>query len=171
MNILLHGGGLDSTALFLRLVAQGKNFHCVHINYGHAASDMEWKNIQYQCRKYGIENLQLQDSVIRALNPQPNKLFGDQVDNYYVESRNITFITLALRQLVDVDTIYLGLDKPVSGTPLPDCSHEFMQSVQKSFNVNIAAPLIDEDKEDFCRSAYEFDSEFFDFAMTCWHPV
>jgi 7-cyano-7-deazaguanine synthase in queuosine biosynthesis len=111
MNILLHGGGLDSTALFLHLVQNNIKFSCHHIDYGQVAADLEYKHIVEQCRKYMIPLSRSYDSIIRALNTAPNMLFGDPVDNYYVESRNITLIADTIRLFDSASVIYLGLDR------------------------------------------------------------
>lgn len=170
MNVLLHGGGLDSSALFLKMIEQNVDFECFHIDYCHVAAFDEFKSINYQCNKYGIKLNQRKDYLIKALNPKPNLLFGDKVDNYYLESRNIVLLTHLL-DVEYVESIYMGIDKPVNGVPLPDCSLEFIKAAYDSFGKKIIAPFINTDKIEFCKDAYNFDEQFFDFSMTCWCPI
>lgn len=169
-HVLLHGGGLDSSSLFLHLVKNQVKFVVVHFDYGQVAYKAERAAIQRQCDKYEIRMFTIQNHTIRALNPGPNKLFDGISDKAYVESRNLALI-LHAHSKFEHAILHMGLDKPVTGVPFPDCSSDFLNAVKGDYGIEISAPFIATDKQEICESAYQFDPEFFANTMTCWTPV
>lgn len=168
--VLLHGGGLDSSAVFIELVASKQDFEVMHVNYGQIASSHELAAVTKQCEKYQVPLSTFHISTVRALNPGPNKLFDGVSDKAYIESRNLALILLAHKTFPDAE-IWLGFDKPVTGVPFPDCSIDFIKAVESDFGIRLRAPFIDIDKDQVCGAALEFDSDFYENSMTCWTPT
>lgn len=174
---LLHGGGLDSTAVFLHLIDSGIDFDCVWCDYGQVAADAEIAHIRAQCVKYGVNLSVSQTDTIRKLNKDSSCMIfsGDHNHTPIVEGRNMALIMNAV--LKGYDKIYVGIDKPASGDAWGDASKEFIQTMNDlfsmSFNhrkIEVIAPFIKIDKEDVFKKALGFDKDFFAMSMTCWTP-
>lgn len=175
---LLHGAGLDSTALFLDMIKKGIQFDCLHFDYEHVAADAERENIRDQCKKYNIPLIRQHTSTVSKLNTGLNCMLfsGDHSHTPVVEGRNMALIMEAVA--MGYDTIYVGIDKPASGKAWGDASKVFIQTMNDLFTmsfmqreVKVIAPFIDRDKEEVFKDAVAFDPEFFQMSMTCWTPV
>jgi len=173
--VLLLGGGLDSTALFLQLIKEGIDFSCVHVDYGQVAHSSEYHHCAILCHRYGVTLHNKKDIIINGLTDE-SLLLGDDTDNIEVKARNFTLI---LHALAISKTIYLGLDLPEGGkTPLFDTTSTFLQDTPKALKalcgidgVSLRAPCIFMYKEDVYREAYDFDKGFFNLSISCFTPA
>lgn len=114
MNVLLYGGGVDSTALLVYLAKQGEKFIICHANYGQKAFAGEHKSAKYFCKKYNLELVSPKLDLSFASNSSLMKnVPGDTTTNTKVELRNVIFACLAGSYIASkcTDTynkIYLG---------------------------------------------------------------
>ncbi len=174
-TVLLHGGGLDSTAVFLYLVSLGIDFDCLSVDYGHVAFKAELEAIAKQCLKYGVPLVQTENTSIKKLNGECMLFSGNPEHTPVVSGRNLLLVTTAVE--AGYKQIYLGLDKPANNAvPWPDASPEFVNRLNGTLalsfgDVNVKAPFIDVPKEEVFKNALRFDSSFFDMSMTCWTPT
>lgn len=180
-TVLLSGGGLDSTALFLYLWGNKIDFRVVHIDYGHLAFDAEAKSIIYWCAKYDMEYIPVQSDLIRDFN-QDSLLFGTGA-NPYLNGRNAIAALIGSRF---GKHIYMGLDN-VAGdtylhtsrvTGLIDANPEFLTAVNNWFKIfyfenppKVYAPFLRMSKLDSLLFAYKLDQGLFSHSMTCWTPT
>lgn len=176
--LLLHGGGFDSTSVFLWLTTAGQPFDCMAIDYGHIAADAELAAIYAQCGKYQVPLRVVNSDLIGRANAGISSLLftGNLADDPIVEGRNLLLVTEAV--LAGYSTIYLGIDKPHTGVAWPDASKDFLAALNTvlnlSFNrreIQVIAPFIDVDKTEVYRTALAQDQDFWQMAMSCWAPV
>jgi 7-cyano-7-deazaguanine synthase in queuosine biosynthesis len=173
--VLMHGGGLDSTAVFLSLVELGDKLCIVNVNYGQRAAAAEWIAVIKQAGKYNIPLLRESFSYIKDMNPQPSVMFGTSPDSPKINMRNTAMVLIGAKY---ANKIYLGLDKPwKDAAPWEDASQKFLEIMNRMLAVSIVtrkveviAPFITVPKLEVCKQAYEADREFFDLSMTCWTP-
>ncbi len=174
-------GGMDSTGLLMRLLADGFKVSCISYNYGQKhiiEIDRAINNI-----KYLISNdIEVEHEIVdlsSAMNLFHSALITDgeeipkgyyeenQMKSTVVPNRNAIFssilygyaLSISLREGIDVK-IALGVH---SGDHeiYPDCRPEFYESLAESFslgnwgseNVSLYLPYIEEDKEFILRDA------------------
>lgn len=173
-HLLLHGGGLDSTAVFLDLIAKDIPFSVLHLNYGQKAYKMERSCIVRQCVHYQVELLEKTTEHIREVNPS-SLLFGDKDASPILDSRNLVVAIIGSRY---GNNLYMGIEKPFNNAQAwPDCSQSFLDNLNNVFrlsyltrDVKVIAPFLYMDKIEVCRHAYMFDPDFFEFSESCWTP-
>jgi 7-cyano-7-deazaguanine synthase in queuosine biosynthesis len=173
--VLMHGGGLDSSVVFMWAVKHQLNFCAVHVDYGQYAAAAESEVVALQCQKYGIPYIAEKDRYLKLVNPQPSIMFGTSKENPTLNMRNTQMVFIGAKYGTN---ILLGLDLPWNNAKSwPDASLEFMFLMNKllkaSFitrEVTVSAPYIRMSKITACKEAYQFDHEFFGLTMTCWSP-
>lgn len=180
MNVLLHGGGLDSTAVLLDLVNRKIIFDVLHINYGQKACESERRAVKKQCKTYNLNFRAWTNSSIssRCVNPgrDNSQLFTGNLDHDpIVEARNMFFIMDAI--ILGYSNIYVGIDKPATGKPWPDASHEFVTCTNALLKMSflqvpkqVIAPFLNTDKITVFEQALARDPQFFSMSATCWTP-
>lgn len=174
---LLHGAGLDSTAVALYLLKHEVNFDAIHFDYGQIASKFEWETIKRQAEKLKFSAYQESASNLLSVNDVRNsQLFsGNHSHEPIVEGRNLYFIMSAV--FLGYKDIYIGIDKPATGNAWPDASENFILNVNnvlqfsflKSY-VKVIAPFINIDKQQVFKESKKLWANFFDGSMTCWTP-
>ncbi|MBK64052.1 MAG: peptide-methionine (R)-S-oxide reductase [Euryarchaeota archaeon] len=179
--VMAFSGGMDSTGLLMRLLADGFKVSCISYNYGQKhiiEIDRAINNI-----KYLISNdIEVEHEIVdlsSAMNLFHSALITDgeeipkgyyeenQMKSTVVPNRNAIFssilygyaLSISLREGIDVK-IALGVH---SGDHeiYPDCRPEFYESLAESFslgnwgseNVSLYLPYIEEDKEFILRDA------------------
>lgn len=120
MPILLHGGGIDSTACLILLVKAGIRFSVVHFDYGQASLRGEEAAIRAQCRAYGLPFYQLK--APRAEMARDGAL--------EVKGRNAMLISAAH---TIADDVYVGF---TSECLYPDSSIAFIEAYQAMLRVH-----------------------------------
>ena len=172
-SVLLHGGGLDSAAVMLKLRSLSISFDILHFDYGQVACKEERLAI---LRQTTSEKMITLDLPLSHLNKNSQLFTGNRDHNPIVEGRNILFIMEAAR--LGYSEIYVGLDKPASGVAWPDASKAFLDCTNNILSmsflqnkVTVTAPFIYEDKQGVFDWALSVNPKFFETAFTCWTPV
>ena len=179
--VMAFSGGMDSTGLLMRLLADGFKVSCVTYNYGQRhiiEIDRAINNIKYLMNN-GIEVEHKIVDISSAMSLFHSSLISGgeaipeghyeekQMKSTVVPNRNAIFssilygyaISIAMREETEVK-IALGVH---SGDHMiyPDCRPEFYESLEKSFslgnwgsdNVTLYLPYIEKDKEFILRDA------------------
>lgn len=186
-TVLLHGGGMDSSAVFLYLrqaLVRGviKDFDVLHIDFEHLASSAEKQAIHQQLRMWLSPSHRPYVRFRRFMGTVPEQAYktqlftGNHKDSAIIDGRNLNCVLQAAN--AGYQTIYMGLDKPATGHAWPDASQEFIDSINKVLGLSyltspckVIAPFIQVPKLSVYREALKQQKDFFDLSMTCWTPA
>lgn len=176
-NVLLFGGGLDSTALLLELVARKINFTLVHVYYNQKAYKNEHESAKYWCEKYSIPLIRLDAdfgfSTATILN-------GSQIgtkETNKLELRNLVFISMAasyIASVADVGTIYLGFHEEPPASGFQDAKTHYLRGMEETINlattanVFISTPFSNLSRQEILAIAIKRDAEIVTHSYTCY---
>lgn len=170
--LLLFSGGLDSTTLLALLVAQGYEVRTLFFNYGQPARRAEHAAAEHNSAKYGAighESLHIHSQLFiqRGSYWPARNLVLISAASAYAESHRITKLFVAL-----VATVL----NPGFSAEYPDCSWEFVESVNKTLdagtegNLVVQAPLYDVHKPGVLSLASALGVDVAD-TISCLNPV
>lgn len=170
-NVLLFGGGMDSAAVFIHLVKNEIPFASLFVDYGQLAAEAEYEAVMKFSNAYKVPVIWEEDFLIKALNGD-SLLFGTGT-NPYLDGRNTVLMMIAAKYS---NTIWMGLD--YAEKPLADASPEFLEQSNSYFkkaifnrSIEFKGPFIHRPKHEVCKEAYEFEPQFFNWAVPCWTPI
>ncbi|HEV8286866.1 MAG TPA: 7-cyano-7-deazaguanine synthase [Chitinophagaceae bacterium] len=133
--IVLHSGGIDSTACIDFYLNQGSSALSVFIDFGQLSAKQEFQAVSKICSYYKIKNQRLKVSGL----PRYKKGL--------IEGRNLYLVSSALIMgKISYGIIALGIH---AGTNYVDCSQNFIEQVNKilEFHTNgrviVNAPFMD----------------------------
>lgn len=142
---VLLSGGIDSSACIEYYVSRGYDVRALFIDYGQPNADREAAAATAVSKYYDIELRQVQ-------------ITGPGVSSGYVPARNALLLSLALMKTdLDAGLLAIGIH---AGTPYVDCSLQFVQSMQRVFDLytdgclRIDAPFINWMKGEICDYAH-----------------
>jgi 7-cyano-7-deazaguanine synthase len=165
--VCILSGGMDSTvSLAIAKEIDGYDITALHFNYGQKTQTKELNAFREIIKYYGINSSveldlgfigQIGGSALTDRDIQvPKEGLKPGIPITYVPYRNGIFISIAaaLAEREGAEAIYIGVvEEDSSG--YPDCSEEFMQSIEKSINygtkpttnIKIIRPLVHLKKE------------------------
>lgn len=160
-TVLLHGGGVESTACLAVLAKSGAPFEVWHFDYRHHNTIPERIAILSQIELFN------QDRVI-PIHFTEVKLGHRMLDNSTAEvrNRNLTFISLALAQ---ADTVVVGLS---SDSDYPDAGPEFLKRLRYLLahtlpGAQVIAPFEHGNKGDCLMAIRALDRRLEEMIWTC----
>jgi 7-cyano-7-deazaguanine synthase len=149
--IILSSGGSDSTLLLHMALEQGLHPHCVLIDYeqnqkielNFARRYLNEKSIPYQ-------TVQLHQLSITSGLTTGEKSLYDDVNEMYVPSRNLMFVSIAasIAENMKISTIWYGANFSDWANRFPDCTATWIETVNDllyingSMKIELEAPLI-----------------------------
>jgi 7-cyano-7-deazaguanine synthase len=172
--VVILSGGMDSTTTAYIAKNQGYEVIAVHFNYGQRTEKRELKAYNDICnelnitKKYVIDLdffTQIGASALTDKNISvPTTGIEEGVPVTYVPFRNGIFLSIAgaIAEKENVKAMFIGVvEEDSSG--YPDCTEEFIKSMQESINlgtkketkIEIKTPLIHLKKEDIVKKAIE----------------
>ena len=107
--VLLHGGGIDSSAVFLLLATSKTPFTVLHVDYGQPTVNQERKAIREQCYLFGVPF----DFATAPSTKKGREMF---------KGRNLMLISIGFTRS---NTVYVGL---IGDCVFADSSPEFLDS-------------------------------------------
>jgi len=173
---LIYSGGVDSTVLLAHLLAEGREVHCLSVDYGQRHR-RELEAARAICAHYGV-NHRLAD--LRALAP----LFGSNAltggvkvpeGHYEEESMKATVVPNRNMLLISVATAWavsLRAESVAYGAHggdhaiYPDCRPEFAEALDRAVRladwheVRLERPFVKMDKTAIVRRGAELDVPF-----------
>ena len=179
--VMALSGGMDSTALLLRLLTRGSEVTCISYDYGqkHVIElDRASANVDYICSKgYKVEHIVAALSSAMALfdstltdseRPVPEGHYEEeQMKQTVVPNRNAIFssvlygyaLSVSTKEEVDV-SVTLGVHSGDHAI-YPDCRPEFYDALMRAFEIGnwgseritVDLPYVDGDKESILRDA------------------
>lgn len=189
-KLVILSGGLDSTAVFLNLIASNKNVDGISFDYGQKCKQ-ELQIAKKLCDRYqrshtliDISNLFFIFGKNQLTNPN-TKISQKYSRNIIVPLRNALFLQIASCYALSngYEEIYLGshLDdiiKKEGEYLFPDCSPEFLQAFEVAQNKGILttqklrffSPALEGlRKRELIQNAYQIDKESLFNSISCYN--
>lgn len=135
LALVLHSGGLDSTACLLKARESGRDVISFGIDYAQRHR-IELLYAERQCRKFGIQRrvVCLEWSKPSRADPPPRSReeMRTAPSPAFLPARNAVFLTLALAEAAGqgADEIWIGVNA-LDFSGYPDCSPEFISSFRQ----------------------------------------
>ncbi|NLY03540.1 MAG: 7-cyano-7-deazaguanine synthase QueC [Campylobacter sp.] len=160
--LCIMSGGMDSTLCAYIAKSRGYDIVGLHFDYKQRTQAKEKECFEKICANLEAQKLIIDASFIADIGANsltdtkleiPTK-FSDEVPNTYVPFRNGIFVSIAaaVAEKFRCEVIYIGVIE-VDGSGYPDCSAEFINSIEKSINLGrvfkskIEMPLVNLTKE------------------------
>ncbi|PJC37506.1 7-cyano-7-deazaguanine synthase QueC [Candidatus Peregrinibacteria bacterium CG_4_9_14_0_2_um_filter_53_11] len=139
-TLLIYSGGMDSTTLLYKLLADGDEVRCISFDYGQRHK----KELEYArriCEELGVEhsiidvrslNELMQGSALTSDIPVPEGHYEDEnMKQTVVPNRNMIFISLAMAQAISLGFERVALAVHAGDHAIyPDCRPIFIQKMQ-----------------------------------------
>lgn len=143
--LLLYSGGYDSTLLLEWANKYSeKPPYCVMFNYG----QQHLKELEKAIDKCTIQDLEWRQIDITI--PIRSKLVNDDgtryegVSEWYVPGRNTIFVSIAasLAETLGIDTIWIGANFEDRMNRFPDCTQEWVMSMNETLRQGLSKPIM-----------------------------
>ena len=186
MHIILYGGGLDSTALFLflnrhyRFTRQLNPIELLHVAYGQKAALAERHVGQYFADKYGAKFTQHYiDMSYSKSSIMRNTAIGD-ADSNRLELRNLLLISFAASYAAskyEWANIHVGFHAKPEGRGFPDARSGYLQGLQDVIKqttdtpIKLEALFKDLTRQEILEFGYNLDKEIITHSHTCYEEV
>jgi len=149
-NIILFGGGIDSSCLANYLYQKGKKFKLLYINYNQKALVGELESAKHFAKLFNSDLIVLKTN---AYNDSKNPLLNGKVAINHSKNvlavRNQLFLTIATIYAINnnIKNIYLGFHKEPKGSKFHDAKKKFVDCYQEllrsqKLNIKIRVPFI-----------------------------
>lgn len=149
--LVLASGGLDSSVVVALYKSLGYDVHLIYFPYGNANLMPELFKIESLMHKFNIPADNFFE-VDLNFNYSNSSTIKTDSEDYYVEGRNLVFISHALSyaEAKGIETIALGFIQPVN-THYPDAEEAFLTAINNlaitTTGICVTAPLINLDKK------------------------
>ncbi len=177
--VVLHSGGLDSTACLLLARKHGRVPYSLGISYGQR-HDVEMDYAAAQCTHFGIER-----RVVDVAWKKPNIIIPKDrsvadmkagIAPTFVPGRNAVFLALACAEAAGIGAteVWLGVNA-VDYSGYPDCRESFLQAFRAMWAeavpnpLRIVAPLVKLTKPEIAALARELGLKHGD-TWSCYAP-
>lgn len=171
--VILASGGLDSNVLIHLYHSLGYDVHLLYINHNNKNSKKELETLKNICKKLDIDRSKLEIAFTSFEWSSSGTLAGRDTNNYYVEMRNLVFLSMAISyaEAMGIGYIALGLIYNPK-CDFADSTTSFLYKMEniakESTGATVLAPLINADKTQVRHLAklYGVDEWF-----TCFEPL
>lgn len=154
--LLLFSGGYESTVLLKLALELGYDVNCLTFDYGqvHKEEIARAVNICQTCN-VPIRVMEIALPVNSVLLQNSGNVHYEGVSPYHIPSRNLVFVSIAsgICESENLDTIWIGASYEDRVNQFPDCTQEWVVSVNNvlqkngSFVIKLEAPLLGFTKE------------------------
>lgn len=186
-RLLLYGGGIDSSALLVRMsqpdfTKPTDKLNAVFFRYGQKAEADEYFACHWFCKKYNVE-LTVIDVPISQISESAILTTSTDIANNpsvnIVDGRNFVFISLAgmLAAKIGATEIAMGYHVEPIERPFPDASIEFVHAMNKMIPFayqhlfKIIAPFSEWEREHIFRWSMLNDPDILLKAHTCYEAI
>lgn len=176
-------GGMDSTTLLYKLLAEGKEVKAISFNYGQR-HNRELEQASATCKKLGVEHKIVDISFIKEI-VSNSALTGDMEvpEGHYadetmkqtvVPNRNMIMSSIAIGYAVNLDYDEVALGVHAGDHAIyPDCRPEFIDALSRIAYIanykpiSIYAPYLLVDKGDIAREGVKLGVDY-SLTHTCY---
>jgi 7-cyano-7-deazaguanine synthase len=182
MQVLLYGGGIDSSALLHYLCARGEDVHALFVRYGQKAEALEEQACRHFCEDRQVP-LTIVDLPINQLSNSAIMGHVGQVANdpkiNIVDGRNFALISMAgmLAAKIGATKVAMGYHVEPVARPFPDASIEFVHAINRMIpyayvhQFQVVAPFAEWTREQIFAYAKEYCPQVLERAHTCYENV
>jgi 7-cyano-7-deazaguanine synthase len=182
-TVIVMSGGMDSTTLLYKLLAQGKEVKAISFNYG----QKHVKELEFaakSCAKLGIEHKIIDMSFLKELvsnsaltsemEVPEGHYEGENMKLTVVPNRNMIMASIAIGWAVneDFDEVALGVHAG-DHTIYPDCRPEFVEAlntiahIANFKSIRIYTPFLNIDKGDIAIIGRDLKVDY-SLTLTCY---
>ncbi len=182
-DVVLAGGGIDSSVLIAHLVKSGARFTALHFDYGQKACRAEREALTVLCARYKvplrIDRLDVPlHSSASILRETPRNDVNEKRRNR-LELRNPLLVVAAgMFALAEGgDTIYLGFHAEPPGAPFPDATPLARRAMSAMLAtctlkpLRVEAPFERWSRQVIVEYGWKLDPRLITESMTCYEPV
>lgn len=171
--LILASGGLDSTVLIHMYYSLGYDVHLMYIDHLNKNSEEELNTLHRTMNRLGIPWENLHKHNVDLSWSKSGTLLGNNSKNYYVEMRNLVFVSMAISLAEAIKAPYIGIGLIYSpDCPFADSTTDFLYKIdalaQSTIGATVVAPLINADKFQVRLLADKFG--VIDY-FTCFEPL
>jgi len=189
-QVLLHGGGLDSTALFLHLADHmpiDTPLSIVHIDYGQKAAKQEFSAITRQFK--ALKSLKHRPLILypgsmdlgfSQASIMEGQTLGEQQSDNQLYFRNPLLLLYAASLMrsrypnpEEPITLNVAFHVEPSNSAFPDAKTPYLAMLEEMFkelgdNIQIKTPLSHLTREEIFQIGIEYTPDFYKYAYTCY---
>ncbi len=182
-TICILSGGLDSTTLLYKLLAEGKEVRAISFNYGQKHS----KELMYAiktCEKLGVQHKVINITFLKELvsnsaltsdmEVPEGHYEGENMKQTVVPNRNMIMASIAIGWAVNEDFGEIALGVHAGDHAIyPDCRPEFIEALAKIAwianykAISVYTPFINIDKGDIVIQGKDLNVDY-SLAWTCY---
>lgn len=171
--LILASGGLDSTVLVHMYHSLGYDVHIMYIDHDNKNKEAELDTIdsimlelKIPCDHLYVHKADFGWSKSGTLN-------GSNSKNYYIEMRNLVFVSMAISLAEAIGAVYIAIGLiHCEDCPFPDSTTDFLYKMdslaQSTIGASVVAPLINANKEQVFELAKKFNIKRW---FTCFEPL
>lgn len=170
--LILASGGLDSTVLMYLYKKLGYEVHILYINHSNKNYESEINVLMNTCTKLKIPKEQIHLEHVSFNDSKSGTLIGNDSYNYYVEMRNLVFISMAISVAEANGIEYIGVGLIYNeDCRFADSTRDFLYKMDNlassTTGASVLAPLINANKQQVVQMAKSLGvTEWF----TCFEP-
>lgn len=179
-NIVLYGGGIDSTAVLFHLLEHGtetRDISLVHVDYGQKAAKPEYKAMRLFSNKYHIFCTQLRMDMTYSDSRIMTGDIGRTGEQNRLELRNVALIAYVASYGASLHArprLHLGFHREPPGATFPDANAAYLIDLEHLLQrtthriVELCAPLSHLTRSDLFERAIRFDPNIVNMSYTCY---
>jgi 7-cyano-7-deazaguanine synthase len=179
-DVLLYGGGIDSTTLLVHQRKLGREMLALHVDYGQAAATLEWRAVNRFCKLYDVEARRVGITLpFRGTGALMTGTPSTDPAKNIVHARNVMLVGLAamLVGATGGGNVLLGYHEEPPDAPFPDATEAARAALNAAvatstgWKVRVEAPFASKTRLEIARIAYALDPSILADAHTCYADV
>lgn len=176
-TLIISSGGIDSIMLIYLFVNRGHIVDVMYFSYGQTPDEKEYEYLKQHIDRLNMDR-DADINLIRVplqLNWSKSGMLNGEINNDYVEMRNLIFLSYALSyaQANGYKNIAIGLTNDYLTVSYPDNSKEFADNFRRianSVGIELLTPFIDWDKLEIVNFAINlFGLDINDYKKLFWY--
>jgi len=179
-ELILLGGGLDSSTLLVYLKKKKVDLYALFFQYGQKAESGETKSVKYFCKKYKVPlkiiKLPIDELATSAILRKNKKNINNITALNCLEGRNIIFISLASTYAITIgaNKLYLGYHIEPKDKPFPDATIQAIKAfkgvLKQAYRVplSLEVPFVKKTRYKIFKLGLVLDKEIYKKSFTCY---
>lgn len=186
--LMSYSGGMDSTALLLKLNQEANEVQCINFYYGSKHNEAERERARKICELLGVKLTEVELPFIDKLFKSDLLKSGGKVpEGHYEEEtmkatvvpfRNGIMLSIAAgyAESIGFDTLAIA-NHSGDHAVYKDCRREFIQPMEEAIRmgtdaqIQLYAPFTLDSKSQVCKIGAEINAEVLNMSWSCYQPV